>query len=55
MTERQFADFAAEDKLSRRSLVGRATFFGAAMAAIGDVAQGRLRELQRCRDRFARQ
>jgi hypothetical protein len=39
MTERQFADFAAEDKLSRRSLVGRATFFGAAMAAIGDVAQ----------------
>jgi hypothetical protein len=42
MTERQFADFAAEDKLSRRSLVGRATFFGAAMAAIGDVAQGPL-------------
>ena len=39
MTERHLEDFAAGEKLSRRSLVARATFFGAAMAAIGDVAK----------------
>jgi hypothetical protein len=39
MTGRPLDDFAAEDKLSRRSLVTRATFFGAAMAAIGEVAK----------------
>ena len=39
MTERQMDEFAVEDKLSRRSLVARATFFGAAMAAIGEVAK----------------
>src|SRR5580693_4510996 len=39
MTERNLEDFAAGEKLSRRSLVTRATFFGAAMAAIGDVAK----------------
>ena len=43
-------------KLSRRSLVARATFFGTAMAALGDSSQGsgrRLRKLQQCRDCFA--
>ena len=39
MTERSLEDFVAGEQLSRRSLVGRATFFGAAMAAIGDVAK----------------
>jgi len=39
MTERYEEGPAAEEKLSRRSLVARATFFGAAMAAIGDVAK----------------
>jgi hypothetical protein len=39
MTERHLEDFAVADKLSRRSLVTGATFFGAAMAAMGDVAQ----------------
>jgi hypothetical protein len=39
MTERRLEDFAVGEKLSRRSLVARATFFGAAMAAIGDVAK----------------
>ena len=39
MTERHIDDFAAGGKLSRRALVGNATFFGAAMAAIGDVAK----------------
>jgi hypothetical protein len=39
MTERRLEDFAIGEKLSRRSLVARATFFGAAMAAIGDVAK----------------
>ena len=39
MTERHVKDFAVEEKLSRRSLVARATFFGAAMAAISDVAK----------------
>ena len=39
MTERHVKDLAVEEKLSRRSLVARATFFGAAMAAIGDVAK----------------
>jgi hypothetical protein len=39
MTERHLEDFAVGEKLSRRSLVARATFFGAAMAAIGDVAR----------------
>src|ERR1700733_13187273 len=39
MTERDLEEFAVGDKLSRRSLVTRATFFGAAMAAIGDVAK----------------
>jgi hypothetical protein len=39
MTERQMDEFAVEDKLSRRSLVARATFFGAAMAAIGEAAK----------------
>ncbi|HZZ24090.1 MAG TPA: hypothetical protein VFE60_16590 [Roseiarcus sp.] len=39
MTERQMDEFAVEGKLSRRSLVARATFFGAAMAAIGEVAK----------------
>ena len=39
MTERNLEDFAVEEKQSRRSLVARATFFGAAMAAIGDVAK----------------
>src|SRR6202012_1407505 len=31
--------FAVGDKLSRRSLVAGATFFGAAMAAMGEVAK----------------
>jgi hypothetical protein len=39
MTGRPLDDFAAENKLSRRLLVTRATFFGAAMAAIGEVAK----------------
>jgi hypothetical protein len=39
MTERHIDEFAVGDKLSRRSLVAGATFFGAAMAAIGDVAK----------------
>ena len=39
MTERHVKDLAVEEKLSRRSLVARATFFGAAMAAIGDAAK----------------
>ena len=39
MTERRAEDFAVADKLSRRSLVARATFFGAAMAALGDGAK----------------
>jgi hypothetical protein len=39
MIERHLEDFAAGDKLSRRSLVAGATFFGAAMAAIGEVAK----------------
>src|SRR3984957_19211875 len=39
MTERHFDDFAVGEKLSRRSLVAGATFFGAAMAAIGEVAK----------------
>jgi hypothetical protein len=39
MTERSLQDLPAEQQLSRRSLVTRATFFGAAMAAIGDVAK----------------
>ena len=39
MNERHVRDLAIEEKLSRRSLVARATFFGAAMAAIGDVAK----------------
>src|ERR1700733_7115632 len=39
MTERSLEDFVAGEQLSRRSLVGRATFFGAAMAAMGEVAK----------------
>src|SRR3984957_17040822 len=39
MTERDFDDFAVGEKLSRRSLVAGATFFGAAMAAICEVAK----------------
>ena len=39
MTERHPDDSAAGEKVSRRSLVAAATFFGAAMAAIGDVAK----------------
>jgi hypothetical protein len=39
MTERPIDDLAAGEKLPRRSLVTRATFFGAAMAAIGDAAK----------------
>ncbi len=39
MTERELEDCAVGDKLSRRSIVAGATFFGAAMAAIGDVAK----------------
>ena len=39
MTERSLEDFAVGEKLSRRTLVTGATFFGAAMAAIGDVAK----------------
>jgi hypothetical protein len=39
MVERPIDDSAAGDKLSRRSLVAGATFFGAAMAAIGEVAE----------------
>ena len=39
MTERDLEEFAVGDKLSRRSLVTRATFFGAAMAAIGEIAK----------------
>jgi hypothetical protein len=39
MIERHLEDFAAGDGVSRRSLVAGATFFGAAMAAIGEVAE----------------
>ena len=39
MTERDFDESAAGDGVSRRSLVAGATFFGAAMAAIGEVAK----------------
>ena len=39
MIERPFDDLAVGEKLSRRSVVVGATFFGAAMAAIGDVAK----------------
>src|ERR1700679_3687013 len=39
MTERSLEDFVAGEQLSRRSLVARATFFGAAMAAIGEAAK----------------
>jgi hypothetical protein len=39
MVERPIDDSAAGDKLSRSSLVAGATFFGAAMAAIGEVAK----------------
>ena len=39
MGEPHFNEFAVGEKLSRRSLVARATFFGAAMAAIGEVAK----------------
>jgi hypothetical protein len=39
MTERDFDESAAGDRVSRRSLVAGATFFGAAMAAIGEVAK----------------
>ena len=39
MTERQTDEFAVGEKVSRRSLVARATFFGAAMAAIGEAAK----------------
>ena len=39
MTERHVMDLAVDEKLSRRSLVVRATFIGAAMAAIGDAAK----------------
>jgi len=39
MTQHYVDRPAAGEKLSRRSLVARATFFGAAMAAIGDVAK----------------
>jgi hypothetical protein len=39
MTERPLDDFAVGEMLSRRSLVAGATFFGAAMAAIGDAAK----------------
>ncbi len=39
MTERQIDESGAGEALSRRSLVAGATFFGAAMAAIGEVAK----------------
>jgi hypothetical protein len=39
MNERSLEDFASREKLSRRSLVTGATFFGAAMAAIGEIAK----------------
>jgi hypothetical protein len=39
MIERPFDDLAVGEKLSRRSVVAGVTFFGAAMAAIGDVAK----------------
>jgi hypothetical protein len=39
MTERYIQNLPAGEKLSRRSLVTRATFFGAAMAAIADMAK----------------
>jgi hypothetical protein len=39
MTERHIDDSATGEKVSRRSLVAGATFFGAAMAAIGEVAK----------------
>jgi hypothetical protein len=39
MIGRPVDDSPAGDKLSRRSLVTRATFFDAAMAAMGEVAR----------------
>ena len=39
MTERHIEDSAVGETLSRRSLVAGATVFGAAMAAIGEVAK----------------
>jgi hypothetical protein len=39
MTESHLGDFAVGETLSRRSVVAGATFFGAAMAAIGEVAK----------------
>lgn len=39
MTEHHPDDFAVGEKVSRRSLVARATFFGAAMATIGESAK----------------
>jgi hypothetical protein len=39
MIGRRIDDSAIEEKVSRRSLVAGATFFGAAMAAIGEVAK----------------
>ena len=39
MTERHIEDLTIGETLSRRSLVARATFFGAAMMAIGEVAK----------------
>jgi hypothetical protein len=39
MTERHIDESAVGETLSRRSLVAGAAFFGAAMAAIGEVAK----------------
>jgi hypothetical protein len=39
MIGRPIDDSAVRDQLSRRSLVTRATFFGAAIAATGEVAK----------------
>jgi hypothetical protein len=39
MIERQLDDLGVAEKLSRRSLVAGATFFGAAMAAMGEVVK----------------
>ncbi len=39
MSEHDLDNFEVVEKLSRRSLVAGATFFGAAMAAIGEVAK----------------
>ena len=41
MSEHDLENFAVVEKLSRRSLVAGATFFGAAMAAIGEVAKAK--------------